>query len=222
MFYLDLAKKIPDLHLQSADQVVMLAGLTDMNLCERNKKTAERINYTSVIKIAEQCAASGCHFVFLSSSRVFSGDRKKPWQENSLPKPFNFYGTLKSKCEKYLLNRVKTAAILRLSKIILKKPDGGKNKYWAQKIKMAPVPLKEAINSIQKILSKRATGIFHLSSRNKCSYYNFYKKVTGQAFKRDNKGLKRYWKENPILGMERTTKLLGIRQKNWQDYFLWR
>ena len=199
MFFLDLAKKIPDLPLKSVDQVVLLAGLTDMRFCEKNKKLAKRINYTSVIKIAEQCAASGCHFVFLSSSRVFSGHRKKPWQENSLPKAFNFYGHLKLKCEKYLKTNVKSFAILRLSKIITKESETEKNKHWAKKIKMAPVSIQEVINSILQILIKRAKGTFHLSSKNACSYYEFYKRVTGQAFIKDKKNLKNYWKENPII-----------------------
>ena len=87
---------------------------------------------------------------------------------------------------------------------------------------MAPVSIQEVINSILQILIKSAKGTFHLSSKNACSYYEFYKKVTGQAFIKDKKNLKNYWKENPILAMKKTSKVLGIQQKTWEQLFLCR
>ena len=53
------------------------------------------INALSVKKISEWCKKNQCLLLHYSTDYIFSGKNNKPWNENSVPSPINFYGKSK-------------------------------------------------------------------------------------------------------------------------------
>lgn len=223
-FYLDLSKKIPKIPIIQQDKIIILAGITNMAECEKNKNLCKKVNYKSQKNLIDQARKKKCFLVYLSSSRVFSGKRKTP-SENTIPKPLNFYGKLKYKTELYIKKKHPNSAILRLSKVIDTNDLKKKNLlpinqiFKSDKIFIAPIPLNRVVPILIKILIKEKTGVFHLSSKNKVSNFKFYQYFNKKILIKNDPETKNLWEKNPVLSMKNTVKNLKIKQETWQEMF---
>lgn len=221
-FYLDLAKKIPIIPLHPQDSLILLAGVTNMAECEKNKKLCRKVNLESQKKLIDQARKKNCFLVYLSSSRVFSGKDKNP-SESTVPKPFNLYGKLKYKTELYIKQNHPNSAILRITKAFdtqtLKQKKHILNNpiYKSTKILIAPISIKKVIQILVKIIKTKKAGVFHLSPKNAVSSYKFYRYFNKKTKIKNNPQTKRFWGDNPLLSMRNTIKILHVKQQNWQS-----
>ena len=76
------------------DVVVNCAAVTDVDLCEREKELALRVNSEAAGYLAEASRASGTHFVQISTDYVFDGANGM-YSEDDETSPINYYGTSK-------------------------------------------------------------------------------------------------------------------------------
>ena len=84
------------------DWVIHLAASTDLDWCEDNPDEALRINAYGTKNMAEHCARYGVKMIYISTSGVFSGRHKKPYNENDIPEPANVYGKSKYLGEQFV------------------------------------------------------------------------------------------------------------------------
>ncbi len=82
------------------DVVLHMAAITDLDWCETNIDAAFRTNARATGKIADLCASSNTHLIYISTSGVFSGNRGVPYIETDVPMPINVYGKSKFEGEK--------------------------------------------------------------------------------------------------------------------------
>lgn len=75
--------------------VVNAAAYTAVDKAESDPNKADLINHLAVKKLAELCKLQNCLLIHYSTDYVFSGEGEKPWSENDLTNPVNFYGTTK-------------------------------------------------------------------------------------------------------------------------------
>ncbi|BAP39199.1 dTDP-4-dehydrorhamnose reductase [Acinetobacter guillouiae] len=75
--------------------VVNAAAYTAVDNAESDQNKADLINHLAVKKLAELCKLQNCLLIHYSTDYVFSGEGEKPWSENDLTNPVNFYGTTK-------------------------------------------------------------------------------------------------------------------------------
>ncbi|WP_209828827.1 dTDP-4-dehydrorhamnose reductase [Acinetobacter guillouiae] len=75
--------------------VVNAAAYTAVDKAESDQNKADLINHLAVKKLAELCKLQNCLLIHYSTDYVFSGEGEKPWSENDLTNPVNFYGTTK-------------------------------------------------------------------------------------------------------------------------------
>ena len=94
----DLEK--PESLLQTIDDfqpnvIFNAAAYTAVDKAEAERERALQINSTSVKLMAEKCKAIGCLFVHFSTDYVFDGCGNKPYLEDDLVNPINYYGYTK-------------------------------------------------------------------------------------------------------------------------------
>jgi dTDP-4-dehydrorhamnose reductase len=161
------------------DAVVLAAGLSDIDDCERKPDVARETNVAGAWNVAHECARSGARLVFTSSGAVFDGEARE-YGEDSVPNPVSVYGRTKTEAERMVSAELPGAVIVRLSLVLGKGLARGTNSFLdkvgekldaAQPVIAAQDEYRNAIDvatAARWILDLAATpparGVFHLGS----------------------------------------------------------
>src|SRR5690242_10915718 len=82
---LDAASIIRTLSTVRPSAIIHLAGATDMERSERDPSYAYDLNARGTLNIARAAAEHDIPLVYVSTSRVFSGQKKSPYTERDVP-----------------------------------------------------------------------------------------------------------------------------------------
>ena len=197
------------------DSIINVAGLTNIEECEKNKKKAFKSNVAITQLLHAIAKNNDLKFLHMSTDHIFSGKSKRFYSENSKPNPLNNYAKTKLKAEN-LIKNYKKALIVRANffggSTKYRKSFSGyilsnikKNKYvylWSD-VFFTPININFLIRTIHRLIEKNIYGIINISSSQSISKYNFGIKLC-QHFKLD----KKY-----ILKKKQTIKTI-LRPKN--------
>ena len=86
--------------------IIHLAAATDTARCESDPAYAFALNAGGTLNVACAARAVGARMVYVSTSRVFSGDKVGPYTESDIPAPSTVYGQSK------LLGETITASVV--------------------------------------------------------------------------------------------------------------
>ena len=95
--------------------IINAAAYTKVDDAENNKKECYKINVLSTKELVDWSYKNNCFFVHYSTVYIFDGKNNKPWKENALPNPINYYGKSKLKAEKKIIKSKCKYLILRLN-----------------------------------------------------------------------------------------------------------
>ena len=102
------------------DVVIITAGVTSIDECERNPEETRNINVVNTSLLINKLHSQGAYVMFLSSNQVFDGSR--PFRKSTDSKnPINEYGKQKSEVEDVMLP-LQSKCILRMTKVFDKNP----------------------------------------------------------------------------------------------------
>lgn len=238
IFYLDVLSSQSDREkLPKASVVFMCAYISNMADCS-NDSHSEIVNVKGILSLANYFLNKGSFVVFLSSNAVFNHEQNYA-NETDCPHPRTSYGQQKYEVENQLLTTVnkhfsRNLAIVRMTKVLA--PDLPLLKNWQvtiscgkkinafEDLKICPISLIFAVNSLRKIAESRSAGIFHLSGDTEYSYLEIGQKISEISggtsnqvmhtkVAEDNQG-----KFNSIsLDMANTERLLGIQPENYNS-----
>jgi dTDP-4-dehydrorhamnose reductase len=238
IFYLDVLGSQSDREkLPQASIVFLCAYISNMADCSEND-CSEILNVQGTLDLANYFLNKGSFVIFLSSNAVFNNEQNYA-NETDCPHPRTIYGQQKYEVENQLLssankNSTKNLAIVRMTKVL--SHDLALLKNWQKTIscgesinafedlKICPISLTFAVNSLRKIAESRSAGIFHLSGDAEYSYFEIGQQISeigggtsNQVIHtkaaEDNQG-----KLNSIsLGMANTERLLGIQPENYNS-----
>jgi dTDP-4-dehydrorhamnose reductase len=171
------------------DIIIHTAGLSNLKICEENKKLAYQINIQgtknliSAIKNIDQ----KIKLVFFSSDYVFDGINGN-YKENSIQKPRTEYGKNKLQSEKDIKDNLNNYIILRTANIF--GHNGGnffnfvvKNLLENKKIEVfndvfyTPTYIDYLLDSIYYLLQNDFNGTIHIAGAETISRYQFAKKI---------------------------------------------
>jgi len=96
------------------DAIIHLAALTNVDLCEKEKEKAIKINSTATEIISKQAAKQKSFLVYVSTDYVFDGT-KGMRKESDMTNPVDFYGKSKLDGEKKIMNLASSWCIARTS-----------------------------------------------------------------------------------------------------------
>ena len=157
--------------------IIHLAAETDVDRCERDPQYAYLVNSIGTYNMAIAAKEVGAKFVYISTSAVFSGLKKKPYEETDEPDPQSYYGRSKLLGEIIVKNILKDYIIGRVCWMFGGGPKKDQ-KFVAKIIRQisqpeinvvtekygSPTYGKDLIGAIKKLITKEEVGIFHLSN----------------------------------------------------------
>jgi dTDP-4-dehydrorhamnose reductase len=99
-----------DFHL-----LINAAAFTNVDLCERQRDQALRINAEAPCVFAEICQDKNARLVHFSTDYVFDGEKREPYTESDPANPISVYGESKRAGEKFILQTGDRHLIVRVS-----------------------------------------------------------------------------------------------------------
>jgi len=170
------------------DVVINAAAYTDVDGCESDREKCFLVNAEAVKNIALACRDRGIKIVHFSTDYVFDGRKGTPYLEDDACNPLNVYGESKLMGERYLQEICKNFLLIRSSWLYGRH---GKNfvKTIADKAKVekslrvvddqigSPTFTWDLASAVQLLLESHHTGIFHVTNRGNCSWYEFAVKI---------------------------------------------
>ena len=165
--------------LSNASLVLHLAAKTDVDGCQKDMRhgingQAWKINVEGTKNVINACARSGKKLIYVSTDFVFDGKKEKPYNEDDLPGPINWYGQTKYEGEKLVSQSSLPWVILRIAypyrtnfpkrdfvRVLTDKlKNREKLKLVADHI-MTPTFVDDLSNVLDYVIRNNLTGVFH-------------------------------------------------------------
>jgi len=180
----DEIKKV--VHDYCPDFIVHTAAFTNVDLSEKLREDAWKINVKGVEYIAEAARAIDAHIIHISTDYIFDG-KEGPYSENDTPNPIGYYGRTKLASENALRISGTFFTILRTNVLygiaLNSRPDFVR---WVVKslskeehIRIVkdqinnPTFIDDLVQGINKIIEFRKTGVYNIGGQEFLSRYDF-------------------------------------------------
>ena len=185
------------------DVVVHAGAMSKPDECELDQMKAYLVNVEGTVQLLINSEGSKSFFVFLSTDFVFDGE-KGMYSEEDSPRPVNYYGRTKLEAEEAVKEYEHGWAIVRTVLVYGKNHSGHSNILKIVKVKLekgeeynvvddqlrTPTYVEDLAKGIVSIIEKKATGIFHLSGKDRLTPYQMAIK-TAEYLKLDSSVLKK-------------------------------
>ncbi len=182
-FNLEDNKGISDLMERIKPEVVIhSAALTDVDLCEREKDLAYRLNVEGTRALAQAAEKAGSFLIYISTDYIFDGSRGM-YREDDRADPVNYYGYTKLQGEQFCRGCIARTCVTYGSR-----PASGKVNFalWlinslksGQNIRVVrdqfitPTLNTSLARMVLEIADKRLCGVYHLAGATRISRYDF-------------------------------------------------
>lgn len=171
---------------KKADLIINCAAYTQVDHAEDERELALKVN----AKAPEILGKISSRVIHFSTDYVFDGQSSRPYGEEDVPNPVNFYGETKLKGEEALLKVNPKALVIRTSWLYSKSM--GKNFYHSIK---RLIQEKEHLGIVfdqvgtptnasalaqlvaSKLIQSHPSGVFHYSNEGVASWYDFAKAI---------------------------------------------
>jgi len=174
------------------DIVINAAAYTNVDGCETAKDECFAVNAEAVKNIADACRDKNIRIIHFSTDYVFDGKAKQPYKEDHPCNPINVYGESKLAGERYLQSLSDNYVLIRTSWLY---GEHGKNfvQTILEKVKTikkltvvddqigSPTYTKDLAAAVDLLIKQNAKGIFHITNRGSCSWYQFAVKILQKA-----------------------------------------
>ena len=174
------------IHDYYPDFIVHTAAFTNVDLSEKLREDAWKINVKGVEYIAEAARAIDAHIIHVSTDYIFDG-KDGPYSENALPNPVGYYGRTKLASENALRISGTFFTILRTNVLYGIAPNSRPDFVrWVinslnekENIRIVkdqinnPTFIDDLIQGINKIIEFRKTGTYNIGGKEFLSRYEF-------------------------------------------------
>ena len=167
--------------LGSFESVVFAAGMGNLAACEQAPEVSRLINVKSAVTLCEHFLKTGCsRFVYLSSGRVFLGD-KAFVSADEHHDPNSELGRQKSEAEKTLLSMSAKTRVVRLAKVMTQ--NNALLDSWTASllrgahieaitdVAVSPISLGSASQAVLEVIHGEYPQIVQLSATDEVSYF---------------------------------------------------
>jgi dTDP-4-dehydrorhamnose reductase len=221
--------------------VIHTAAMTNVDMCELDPESCQKVNVDSVQLLAEKCTESDCHFQLLSTDFVFDGLTGN-YSEEDKPNPLSVYADSKVQAEEIVQNVpglnysiVRTIIVygtgnnLSRSNIVLWAKEALKNGQELTIIDdqfRAPTWADDLAWACIRICELNEKGIFHIAGPETMSIFHlveriaqFYKLPMSQVKRTDSSTLNQPAKRPPKTGfnLSKAQSRLGYNPKKLED-----
>jgi len=184
----DSIKKV--IHDYCPDFIVHTAAFTNVDLSEKLREDAWKINVKGVEYIAEAARAIDAHIIHISTDYIFDG-KNGPYDENATPDPIGYYGRTKLASENTLKISGTFFTILRTNVLygiaLNSRPDfvrwvinSLRNNEIIRIVKDQinnPTFIDDLVQGINKIIEFRKTGVYNIGGIEFLSRFDFTMRI---------------------------------------------
>ena len=217
---------------------VNTAAYTNVDGAEDNIELCNKINVTGNANVATMCLEFDSRCVYISTDYVFNGNKTGEYIETDRPDPLSVYGKSKLLGEETLLKILPvTGLIVRTSWLY---GEGGKN-FPSTMLALArsgkslrvvddqigsPTYTVDLVKMIIALIEKNASGIYHTTNMEFCSWYEFAKcifeltNIHPTSFVPCHTSEYRSVARRPLnsrMSKDKFIKLTGVNIPSWQD-----
>jgi dTDP-4-dehydrorhamnose reductase len=176
----------------SPEVVINAAAYTNVDGCETNREGCFAVNAVGVKNIALACRGRGIALVHFSTDYVFDGWKRTPYGETDPPAPLNVYGASKLEGERYIEALAESYLLIRTAwlygrhgknfvKTILEKASVVKTLEVVDDQVGSPTHSRDLAAAVELLIEKGHRGVFHVTNRGRCSWYEFARKIVEYA-----------------------------------------
>ena len=180
----DEIKKV--IHDYYPDFIIHTAAFTNVDLSEKLREDAWKINVKGVEYIAEAARAIDAHIIHISTDYIFDG-KDGPYSENAKPNPVGYYGRTKLASENALKISGTFFTILRSNVLYGIAPNSRPDFVrWVinslnkkENIRIVkdqinnPAFIDDLVQGINKIIDFKKTGTYNIGGKEFLSRYDF-------------------------------------------------
>lgn len=164
--------------------VIHTAGLTSVEMCEKNPRLAKHINVDLAKNVAVATAELGIKMLHISTDHLFSGINPL-MGEKDLIQPCNVYASTKAEAEKFVLLNPQVLIIRTnfycwgpryrksFSDFIIDSINEGKQIILFDNVFYSPILVSTLVDAVNDLLNINAIGIYNVVSNERISKYNF-------------------------------------------------
>ena len=171
--------------------VINTAAMTNVDLCEDERKACDALNIDAVSYLADACAKIDAHLIQISTDFIFDGE-DGPYKEEDVPNPLSYYGLSKLKSEQLLQAHSVKWTILRTIIVfgVGEKLSKGNIVLWAKGALekgdplniiddqfRAPTLAEDLADICILAAKKKAFGIFNASGKDIMSIYEIVERI---------------------------------------------
>jgi len=177
--------------------VVNTAAFHQVDRCEADPERAFAVNALGVDRLAALCAARGIVFAHVSTDYVFDGAASKPYDESAIAEPVNVYGRSKLEGERRVAGHGGPHYIFRTSGLFGRHQSSSKGLTFIERmlrgaeartalrvvddIVFSPSFTGHVAPAIRRIVESGAFGLYHVTNRGFCSWYDLASEALRQA-----------------------------------------
>ncbi|HOG16109.1 MAG TPA: dTDP-4-dehydrorhamnose reductase [Syntrophales bacterium] len=170
------------------DIVINTAAFTDVDGCESSRDRCFAVNALAVEHIVSACRPRNIPIVHFSTDYVFDGSKGSPYVEEDVPGPLNVYGQSKLEGEKLLQSSSDNYLLIRSQWLY-----GAHGKNFVRTILEkgrsldvvevvddqigSPTYTADLAQAVQRLVETGQRGVFHVTNRGSCSWFEFTKKI---------------------------------------------
>lgn len=165
--------------------IVHAAAMTQVDECQLNQSACESVNVYATAALLS-AAETSCHqFIYISTDFVFDGEQGD-YKEDDHLNPISWYGFTKVQAESMVETSDIDWTIIRTC-LVYGKTTGGRSNIisWVKQSLSSGKPIKvvndqwrtptyvgDLAKSILLVIQKKATGIYHISGKDKLTPYD--------------------------------------------------
>jgi dTDP-4-dehydrorhamnose reductase len=167
--------------------IIHAAAFVDVDLCERDRGLARRINEEGTRIVAELAAETGARLIYCSTDMVFDGT-KGMYTEQDSPRPVNYYGATKLAAERWVRSLCPGGMVARLALMygLGNSAHGSFLSWMIQRLERGepvnlftdqfrtPTFVEDVCRAVERILERPdAAGVYHLAGPERMNRYEF-------------------------------------------------
>jgi dTDP-4-dehydrorhamnose reductase len=195
------------------DLVIHCAAIVDVDFCEKNIFLAKNLHVETTRAIANYLDLNNARLIYISTDSVFDGKKNSAYDENDPENPLNVYSKTKLLGEK-IAQSINNSVSLRTN-IVGYTRHGSSFAEWIlnglinneelnlfHDVYFSPLNVYDLTLIIEKIIQNPIYGLFHCTSRDSISKYDYGEKMS-QIFQLPNSNLNKVTLDNIKLNASR-------------------
>lgn len=172
------------------DVVFHTAAWTAVDACEADPARAHACNALGTRHVAEACALTGAHLVYLSTDYVFDGRAGRAYNEWDTPNPLSVYGASKLAGESevppgstvvrtaWLVSPYGSNVVLTVLRLLR---EGKLPLRFVDDQHGSPTVAADLAKKVLELGLARRSGLFHVTNQGEASWFSFVREILRNA-----------------------------------------